>query len=251
MLLYPINKAISAFISKDFKSLLTDVIKLPKNKFGVAYYEKLINAKGLSERAPKDIVVTNNTAKLSFCELLTKKSKYSCQGGFNPVMNTIEYTKEFPILPKWLQTNLITHELKHFEQTDTIIRTFGIERYMSALKSNMLKSMKSSKQYAGKSDAQLQELINNDWVKNDIEKTMREAFKGSINAPKINPSSEIGKKAAIYLKAHENYVGIDGGLFINISKDYKKNPLEIEAYKSGNKSGLRALILQNLNLKSL
>lgn len=251
MLLYPVNKVISTFISKDFKELLKDVIKLPKNKFGASYYEKLVNAKGLSGRAPKDIVVTNKEAKLSYAELLWKKSKYTCQGGFNPIMNTIEYTKEFSSLPKWLQTNLVTHELKHFEQTDTIIRTFGIERYMAALKSNMLKSMKASKKYSGKSEAQLQKIINDDWAKNDIEKTMKEAFKGSINAPRINPASEMGKNAEIYLKAHENYVGLGNGLFVNISKDYKKNPLEIEAYKTGNKSGLRALILQNLNLKSL
>lgn len=250
-LLYPINKFISAFISKDFKNLLSDVIKLPKNKFGAAYYEKLVNAKGLSQRAPKSIVVTNNEAKLSYTELLTKKSKYTCQGGFNPILNIIEYTREFSSLPKWLQTNLVTHELKHFEQTDKIIRTFGIERYMDALKINTLKSLKASGKYADKSDAQLQKIINDDWVKNDIEKTMRDAFKGPINAPKINPASEMGKKAEIYLKAHENYVGINDGLFISISKDYKKNPLEVEAYKTGNRSGLRALILQNLNLTSL
>ena len=250
-LLYPINKFISAFISKDFKNLLSDVIKLPKNKFGAAYYEKLVNAKGLSQRAPKSIVVTNNEAKLSYTELITKKSKYRCQGGFNPISNTVEFTKEFSSLPKWVQTNLVTHELKHFEQADTIIRTFGIERYISALKNNMVKSLKASKKYADKSNEQLQAIIDDNWAKNDIERTMREAFKGSINAPKINPASEMGKNAEVYLKANENYVGIDNGFFISASKDYLKNPLEIEAYKTGNKSGLRALVLQNLNLKSL
>ncbi len=252
-LLYPVNKTFSAFISKDFKNLLKDIVKLPKHEFGFAYYQKLIRSNGLIERAPQKIVVNDKTAGMSIEEAFMPDfiTKYRCQGGFNPQSNTIEFTKEFSSLPKWYQTNLITHELKHFEQADTIIRTFGIERYMSALKNNMLKTLKKSPKNAGKNDIQLQEIIDIHWAKNDIEKTMREAFKGSINAPKINPASEMGKNAEAYLKAQENYVGLGDGLFISVSKDYIKNPLEVEAYKTGNRSGLKALILQNLNFKTL
>lgn len=120
-LMYPVNKLVSMFIDKNSKKVLSEVVSLSKSEFGAAYYKKLIKARGLSSRAPKDIEISSKAARINIDNLISG-NKYNCEGGFNLIDNSITFTREFNTLPRSLQANLLTHELKHFEQADQVIR---------------------------------------------------------------------------------------------------------------------------------
>ncbi len=248
---YPINKVLSQFINKDKRKLLAEVTQLPKEEFGAAYYKKLLEAKNLTNVAPTEINILPKSARMNIYDI-TSNNKYKCEGGFNLMDNTISFTKEFNTLPKAIQANLIRHELKHFEQIDQTIRTFGVERYIQALKQNNLNNLKASKEFIGKSDKELMAYIENSWENNKLEETIRKAFANSINGTKIGADTEIGKQAAKYLDSIENYSGLGKDEFYsNISNEYLSSLLEKEAYKTGTFEMIRTYIMNSLNLSSL
>ena len=105
----------------------------------------------------KKIQVLNERAKMTFDSLFTE---HNCQGGFNLFDNTIRFTNEFRSLPKRIQASFVSHELKHFEQADQVIRTFGIDRYIQALKIYTFKTLKNSAEYKNISDEIREQILD-------------------------------------------------------------------------------------------
>jgi len=249
IIMYPANKAMSYTIPKASREQFSELLKLPKEKFGQTYYNHLLDSKGLSGRAPAQVTITNRSAKLTVDQLITGQK--NIMGGFSPLNNTIEYTKEFATASRAIQANLVAHELKHFEQADAVIRTFGIERYIQAQKNNLLHALKEK--YKGtKTEAELLKMVEETAQKDKIEETIRKAFAESAKAPRISPASAEGQRAAKYLEGFEKYTGVkNSGFFLEMSNSYLKNPLEVEAYATGNKVKRQIGILENLNLETI
>ncbi len=244
--MWPITKLASLLgTSKSFRKEFGDLAKLSRDKFGMSYYQRLLDLKKLAGRAPEKIVVLDKSASATV-ETLMAGSK-TCQGGFNQMFNTIEFTKELQTLSRAQQASLIAHELKHFEQSDIIIRTFGIDRYIQAIKNRAVNSLVA--QNKGKTREEIVKMVENDFNSNNYAQVVKDAFKGSVNAQKIDINSVEAKLAKTYIEALENYVQPDDkGLFLSIPKEYFKNALEDEAYKVGRKNGWKLWLLEQLNL---
>ena len=248
--MFPINGAISLFAPRSVKSLYKSIGNASRENFGRLYYEALVKQKGLLGRAPSEPVILGRSAGLRWEEMLgIKMTKY--EGGFNPLTNGMEFTREFPTLPWSVQANLLTHELKHFEQADSIIRTFGVDKYINALKNSKVKELKTLKQYAGKTEKELRKIVNDMYKEENFEQKIRESFKQSIQAQSIDPQSEAGIRAGEYLKALDGYVQPKRGIMTTATKEYYENPMEKEAYAVGKKSRFWAHIFENLNLKTV
>ena len=196
ILAYPFTKISSLFIPSTSKRAISKAIDLSDFEFGSQYYLNLLEAKSIRGRAPKQIQVLNERAKMTFDSLFTK---HNCQGGFNLFDNTIRFTNEFRSLPKRIQASFISHELKHFEQADQVIRTFGIDRYIQALKIYTFKTLKNSAEYKNISDVDLMKIIEDDWIKNSTVENIKKAFAKSTKAEKILLDSDLGQKSKVYL----------------------------------------------------
>lgn len=243
----PINLVRRAFIPKGKRTTLTELIRKPKEQFKDAYYSKLLEQKGLIGRAPQKAVVTKDSAGLHVETLLGGQS---VEGGFNGFNNTISYTKEFSSMPRSIQANMLTHELRHFEQADQIIRTFGIERYIQAKKTNLFKQFSQMPQYKNASREQISAAVDEWLIQNNYtDDVIKAAFAKSISAPRINPASAKGQRAQKYLEATENYQGLKKDNFLTTAtKEYLENPMEVEAYSMGKKAGRQVGIIEDLNL---
>lgn len=244
---YPVNLVRRAFIPKGKRNMLSELVHKPKEQFKDAYYSKLLEKKGLSGRAPLKAEVTNKSAGLTVESILGGKS---VEGGFNGFNNTISFTKEFSSVPRSVQANLLTHELRHFEQSDQIIRTFGIERYIQALKANLAKQIAAKAQYKDASPEKIQQAVE-EFLKNNnyTDDVIRSSFAQSIAAPRINPNSVKGQRAKKYLEARENYQGLTkDGILTKVTDEYLNNAMEVEAYALGKKAGRQVGIVEDLNL---
>ncbi len=244
---YPVNLVRRAFIPKGKRTMLSELIHKPKEQFKDAYYSKLLEKKGLSGRAPLKAEVTNKSAGLTVESILGGKS---VEGGFNGFNNTISFTKEFSSVPRSVQANLLTHELRHFEQSDQIIRTFGIERYIQALKANLAKQIAAKAQYKDASPEKIQQAVE-EFLKNNnyTDDVIRSSFAQSIAAPRINPNSVKGQRAKKYLEARENYQGLTkDGILTKVTDEYLNNAMEVEAYALGKKAGRQVGIIEDMNL---
>ena len=134
-----------------------------------------------------------------------------------------------------------------FEQSDIMIRTFGIERYIQAIKNRMINILVT--QNEGKSRQKIVKMLENDFNDNNYSQVIRKAFQQSSRAPRIDINSAEGKHAMSYIEVLENYVQpSNNGFLLTISKDYLKNALEVEAYKTGNSIGRKMWLLEQLNL---
>lgn len=244
---YPVNLVRRAFIPKGKRNMLSELVHKPKEQFKDAYYSKLLEKKGLSGRAPLKAEVTNKSAGLTVESILGGKS---VEGGFNGFNNTISFTKEFSSVPRSVQANLLTHELRHFEQSDQIIRTFGIERYIQALKANLAKQIAAKAQYKDASPEKIQQAVE-EFLKNNnyTDDVIRSSFAQSIAAPRINPNSVKGQRAKKYLEARENYQGLTkDGILTKVTDEYLNNAMEVEAYALGKKAGRQVGIIEDMNL---
>lgn len=217
ILFYPLNKYFAKKIPAETKALLSDVIHLPREKFGQAFYTKLVKAHGLEGVAPKELQISS---LLGF-----KRGPILC-GGYGKVTNEILFDRKFVTASRASQAAMVRHELEHLKQTDLIIRTYGLDRYIEALEVEQKKKFLAS----------------------EID-DIKEAFKCFADRPKIDLNSELGKKAAQYLEGAENYTNIFSGCK-NFLK-YRRNILEKEAYRVGDNIGCKVSILESLNLKSL
>lgn len=247
----PVNFIKSLSLSKAKFSEYKKLTELPKEQFRENFYNQLITKKGLANRAPKTPIVTTESAGIDVTTLVTGQKRV--EGGFNGFTNTIDFTKEFNEASRATQANLISHELRHFEQADQIIRTFGIDRYIQAKKTYLYNIISQDPKYTKATPIQIQEevskLLKNSNITDD---SIKEAFKNSINAKKINPNSAKGQRAKKYLEATENYQGLSRkGILTEISKEYLENALELEAYAMGKKTGKQLGIVENLNLKNI
>ncbi len=247
---FPVNLIRSFSIPSGKKNSLIELVHNPKENFAASYYSKILKQKGLTGRAPKQVEVLPRSAGLSLETLLGGKA---VEGGFDGFRNKIFFTREFDDITRSVQANMITHELRHFEQADQIIRTFGIERYIQAKKTNLFKQFSQMSQYKNASPEEINRAVE-DWLKknNLSDDTIRVAFAQSISAPRINPNSVKGRRAQKYLEATENYTGISkNGIFTSVSKDYLENPMEVEAYAFGKEAGRQTRIIEALNLISI
>lgn len=244
---YPVNLVRRAFIPKGKRNMLSELVHKPKEQFKDAYYSQLLEKKGLSGRAPLKAEVTNKSAGLTVESILGGKS---VEGGFNGFNNTISFTKEFSSVPRSVQANLLTHELRHFEQSDQIIRTFGIERYIQALKANLAKQIAAKAQYKDASPEKIQQAVE-EFLKNNnyTDDVISSSFAQSIAAPRINPNSVKGQRAKKYLEARENYQGLTkDGILTKVTDEYLNNAMEVEAYALGKKAGRQVGIIEDMNL---
>ena len=239
---YPINKVLSLAIPKSRKALCAGLMSEPRELFVGKYYKRLLEQKGIVGKAPKEVVITDKSAGITVDSILSSGKR--CEGGFNTYNNTIEFTKEMKTLSRAEQAGLIEHELLHAEQSYAMIQTYGIDAYISALKTRAMNSLAKSPEYKNCSPDKLRQIVDKEIDTDSIKK----AFSGAINAPKIDKNSELGKKAKEYLDATANYVPPErDGIFITASKDYKTNLLEVEAYKKQRNSLIATTILENLN----
>ena len=240
---YPINKVLSLSIPKNRKALCAGLMSEPKELFAGKYYKRLLEQKGIVGKAPKEVVITDKSAGIALDSILSSAKR--CEGGFNSYNNTIEFTKEMKSLSRAQQAGLIEHELLHAEQSYAVIQTYGIDAYISALKTRAMRLLPKSPEYKNCSPDELRKIVE-EGINTD---SVKKAFSGAINAPKIDKNSELGKKAKEYLDATANYVPPEkDGILVAASKDYKTNLLEVEAYKKQRNSLIATTILENLNL---
>ena len=247
--IYPFTKTVSYFVPSATRKQLSQLTKLPKSEFGKSYYNELISSNGLTGRAPSNFSISNKSAGLNISNIMANST--SCEGGFNMITNKIEFTKEFATLSRARQASYLRHELKHFEQVDTVIRTYGIDRYIQAQKNGMLN--RARQEYsATKSESEIRKLVDEYFKENHVEEQIRTSFAESIKAARINPTSEAGKMAEKYISGIENYTGLTKkGLLTESTKDYLKNPLEVEAYSIGNKARRQVALIESLNLNAV
>lgn len=241
---YPVNKALSYTVPKHLRGLYSETAKLSRENFANGYFEKLVTLKGLSGRAPLNVEVTKDAAPFGV----------KVSGGFNHITNKISYTKELPTLSRSAQAKMLNHELKHFEQFDSVIRTVGVDRYIQALKKqafNILQRLYG----AQKTEQELLNMVEESFRKDNIGETVKKAFEQSSKAPKIDPKSKEGIQALKYLDAIEQYqapIKKDPfGIIVDIPKEYFNNLLEKEAYSAGRRAGFEMGVFENLNLISI
>ena len=112
---YKKKKALNS-IPPELKELFNSL----KEKSGKEYiddaYSGLVKHMGLDDIAPKSVNLTDNADGI-----------FSITGGYNPLENTIEYSKGFSKrLNKEQQFNMLSHELTHCKQFTQVIRTEGL-----------------------------------------------------------------------------------------------------------------------------
>lgn len=224
------KKAAAKKIPDDMKALFDSLKGKDGEDFVNTAFNKLKEYMHLEDIAPKEI------GRLGADKMM------GIQGGYNPVKNTISYTDGFYTkIPKDLQFNLLSHELKHAEQTSKIIRSGMADEYSEAWATSMTMRMfndplnipaqmlKNQEKAKGKELELYEGLINKnkEMVKNEMAVTHEQEFK----MPKYIEGSPEFEDAKKYIKATKNYEGVSSLGFA--SKEYKENPLEVEAYAFG------------------
>ncbi len=235
---YPVNKLLSYTVPKATRGSFKQLAKLPRENFGKEYYDYLVKSKGLEGVAPAYAVGKESAPVL--CKV---------SGGFSPLGNSIKFTKEFPTLSRAAQAEMLTHELHHFQQADSVIRTFGIDRYIQALKNGAIYRLSKSAEYAGKTKEEIAKIAEEEFKNSKFEEQIRKAFEKSTAGKKISPTSEEGLQAQKYMEALEQYPTIGNGIVFTGGKDYYSNLLEKEAYPLGRAAKRKFKIFERLNLK--
>ena len=222
-------------IPEDLQVRFGKLKDLQGEEFVKKAYSEMVEYMGLKGIAPKTIKNSGADSALSIT------------GGYNPIENTIGYTDGFfNILPKEEQIGMLTHELQHCKQFTNMLRTEGItvEKYVEAhvnstineLIEDPLKNFAFHMAYnIAKERGAEKEFIQrakDNWSKALI-KRVNENYQDILAMPKIKADSPEGIKAFEHLKASGEYEGLD---FMGLgSKEYKNNPLEVEAYAMGDK----------------
>src|SRR5574344_1902141 len=224
------KKAAAKKIPDDMKALFDSLKGKDGEDFVNTAFNKLKEYMHLEDIAPKEI------GRLGADKIM------GVQGGYNPVKNTISYTDGFYTkLPKDLQFNLLSHELKHAEQTSKIIRSGMADEYSEAWATSMTarifndplnisaQMIKNQAKANGTELEMYEGLINKNkkMVRNEIAITHEQEFK----MPQYVEGSPEFEDAKKYVEATKNYQGIDSLGFA--SKEYRENPLEVEAYAYG------------------
>lgn len=217
---------ISITTPKELKSLFKQLKHKKGEDFINSSYNGIKGHLELNGIAPDKVNLTNNPDGLF----------NAITGGYDPIKNTIEYSKGFKDkLTKRQQFNLLSHELKHVKQYSTALRTEGIglkglvdaevEKRMAAMKVIPLGNATKDQiaEYLKKKKESFVEAITED---------IKQNHQVSLNAPKISAQSAEGIQAGKYIDAIKSYKGLIFGLG---GKDYHQNLLEKEAYAFGDK----------------
>ncbi len=199
-------------VPKELKGLFNSLKGKNGEEFADDAYDGLVKYMGLGGIAPEKVNLTNKDDILGVV----------VTGGFYPYENSIKYSKGFTkILTKKQQFNMLSHELKHCEQFNKIIRTegLGIEGLAGILSEN---ACNNKSFFDGVSKADL---------KKEIIPELEKKYAKTLSLPKFAPDSPEGLQAEKYAEAFKKY-DIRYG-----SKEYRNNLLEQEAYKYGSMMG--------------
>lgn len=218
-------------VPEEFKTIFKDLRNETGDNFVNKAYDKLKKYMKLEGIAPEKIGRSGPDQGIN-----------SIQGGFNPSLNTIQYTDGFfTKVSRATQFEMLAHELKHAEQTSKIIRSEKLDEYAQAWAEFNVNNAKSNPlnisfnfaytqaQRAGKEKEFLDKVTQN--AKNEILKSMKESHKGSLAMPKFKPGSPEYQEAEKYIEASRNYEGL--GFMAIPGENYRNNPLEKEAYGFG------------------
>ena len=225
-------------IPDNLKGILENLSGKSGQEFAEAAYKNMVKHMNLGTAAPKSIVIKGSDGLMNVT------------GGYDPVTNTIKYSKGFlEKLSQEQQINLISHELKHCEQFTNMIRTegIGVEKYARAIaENNVRNAIKESSLNNIMFRMQYQEALANgkgeEFIQNAIVKSTEKIipeletnFAEVLKMPKIKADSAEGIRAYKHLEAQRNYEGLD---FLGMAgENYKNNPLEVEAYAFGDEVG--------------
>lgn len=223
------NKSKINKIPKELRTLFEELKHEKGENFINKSYSKLKTYMKLDDIAPKKIIYNNN------------KSAFAVTGGFNPSLNTIEYSNNFKQLSQAEQFELLAHELKHSEQISKIIRSGKMSEYAEAWATHSVEYAKNDplninfklacngNKKLGKEKEFIENCINNS--KQEIIDSMKISHANTLELPKFHPSDKEYKDAEKYIEASRNYIGLD---MLGIpSEEYKNNILEKEAYEYG------------------
>lgn len=228
---------ITKSVPEELKPLFANLEGKTGQEFVDAGYENLIKYMKLEGAAPKSIALTMSDGL------------WSVTGGFSPIKNTIEFSKGFldKLSPKD-QMKLLSHELTHFKQYSSMLRTegIGVEAYARVIAENDVRQSLNSSSFSFMFKSQYNAALKNGKGEEFIQKAIdaqtksyipeiEKNFADVLKMPKISANSPEGKKAYEYLEAQKNYEGLD---VLGLGSDaYKNNPLEVEAYGFGDKMG--------------
>lgn len=224
---------VSKGISDDLKPLFANLECKTGQEFVDVGYNNVVEYMKLKGIAPANIAIKN------------EDGLFVVTGGFDPVKNTIEYSKGFlsELSPK-VQMNLMAHELKHCEQFSTILRTegLGVESYARTIAQNsvygaikdssmdvMFKMRYKKALSEGKGDGFIQKAIEMQTEK--LVPQIENNFSDVLKLPKFSAESPEGIRAKKYLDSFRDYEGLN---FLGLGSDaYRANALEVEAYSFG------------------
>lgn len=227
-----------AKIMKEMPAELKSLFNELKSKNGTDFidsaYDGIKKHLDLTDIAPQKVNLTNKSDGIF----------NTITGGFNPIDNTIEYSQGFvKKLTKKQQFNLLSHELKHCKQFNTILMTEGLgpEALAQATANRSIwteglfgkKFGEEVMNAYPKEEAEKIIKDKTDEVVNKVMPKIKENFSKTLEKPKISATSEAGQKAKQYLDAYSNYEGLS--MFGTGSDKYRANLLEKEAYEFGSK----------------
>ena len=220
-------------VPEEFKTIFKDLRNETGDNFVNKAYDKLKKYMKLEGIAPEKIGRSGPNPRAN-----------AVQGGFNPSLNTIQYTDGFfTDLDRATQFELLAHELKHAEQTSKIIRSGKLDEYAQAWAEYNVNTEKNNPlnisfgfaytqaKSSGKEKEFLEKVTQNS--KNKILASMKENHKGSLEMPKFEPGSPEYQDAEKYIEATRKYEGL--GFMAIPGENYRNNPLEKEAYGFGAK----------------
>lgn len=227
-----------AKIMKEMPAELKTLFNELKDKNGQDFidsaYEGIKKHLDLTDIAPQKVNLTNKADGIF----------NTITGGFNPIENTIEYSQGFAKkLTKSQQFNLLSHELKHCKQINTVLMTEGLgpEALAQATAKQSIWSPNMFGKKFGEEMMQIhpkekaEKIIKDktDEITSQILPKIKENFAKTLEKPKIPASSELGQKAKQYVDAYSNYESLS---ILGIgSEKYRANLLEKEAYEFGDK----------------
>ena len=227
------NKAkILNSIPDDLKSIFTKIKDKNGDEFIDEAYSQMVKYMNLEGIAPSKLEKTGADGVMSIT------------GGFVPTKNTIGYSDGFfTKVDKSKQLNMLSHELRHCNQTVDFLRTegIGVEEYAKAWADSCVQGTLNDPFFqaftykqaekAGTAEELIQQLRKNTYeqIKKDFEQNYSEVLK----MPKISADSDEGKAIHKVFEGCKNYEGL--GMFGFGSENYKNNPMEIDAYDFGAK----------------
>ncbi len=225
----PLDEGFNA-IPDELKLSFLKLEKINGKKFLKTAYKELVKYTGLEEVAPKRLKI--------------KKLDPGIGGAYSWLYHKISVSKYLPkTSSKASQLGTIAHELKHLEQSCSLIRceNIGLKNYIDNICENMVYQNKKSlfnlgfyseycaAQKKGLGDAFLAEEKNNYMM--NMGPIMKKKFHAIDKLPKTKCTPEIQELIDKRLEGIKTYIQPDW--FEYSQKLYFNNPLEVEAREAG------------------